>query len=53
MPYDPENTILKGILQTSVSIVGGFAVRAVLFEPPVAVGLAATGVFFSALVNFG
>lgn len=53
MPYDPENTILKGILQTSVSIVGGFAERAVLFEPPVAVGLAATGVFFSALVNFG
>lgn len=51
--YEPENTILKGILQTSVSIVGGFAVRAVLFEPPVAVGLAATGVFFSALVNFG
>lgn len=48
MPYDPENTILNGILQTSVSIVGGFAVRAVLFEPPVA-----TGVFFSALVNFG
>lgn len=53
MPYDPDNTILKGILQTSVSIVGGFAIRAVLFEPPVAVGLAATGVFFSALVNFG
>lgn len=53
MPYDPDHTILKGILQTSVSIVGGFAVRAVLFEPPVAVGLAATGVFFSALVNFG
>lgn len=53
MPYDPDNTILKGILQTSVSIVGGFAIRAVLFEPPVAVGLAATGVFFTALVNFG
>lgn len=53
MPYDPDNTILKGILQTSVSIVGGFAIRAVLFEPPVAVGLAATGVFFSALVSFG
>lgn len=56
MPYDPDNTILKGILQTSVSIVGGFAIRGALFEPPVAVGLvglAATGVFFSALVNFG
>lgn len=53
MPYDPDNTILKGILQTSVSIVGCFAIRAVLFEPPVAVGLAATGVFFSALVSFG
>lgn len=53
MPYDPDNTILKGILQTSVSIVGGFAIRTVLFEPPVAVGLAATGVFFTALVNFG
>lgn len=46
MPYDPDNTILKGILQTSVSIVGGFAIRGALFEPPVAVGLAATGVFF-------
>lgn len=53
MPYDPDNTILKGILQTSVSIVGGFAIRGALFEPPVAVGLAATGIFVSALVNFG
>lgn len=53
MPYDPDNKILKGILHSTVSIVGGFAIRAALFEPPVAVGLAVTGVIFAGLLNFG
>lgn len=33
MSHDQDNMILKGIFQTSVSIVGGFAIRGPLFEP--------------------
>lgn len=33
MSHDQDNIILKGIFQSSVSIVGGFAIRGPLFEP--------------------
>lgn len=53
MPYDPENKILFGIIQTAVSIGGGFAIRGALFEPPVAVAVAVSGVIFTGLLNLG
>lgn len=53
MPYDPENRILFGIIQTAVSIGGGFAIRGALFEPPVAVAVAVSGVIFTGLLNLG
>lgn len=53
MPYDPENKILFGIIQTAVSIGGGFVIRGALFEPPVAVAVAVSGVIFTGLLNLG
>lgn len=53
LPYDPENKIIKGILFSAVSIVGGFVARALIFEPPVAVGVATFGIIFTGLLNFG
>lgn len=53
MPYDPDNKILKGFLFSAVSIVGGFVARALIVEPPVAVGVATVGIVFTGLLNFG
>lgn len=53
MPYDPDNSILVGLFQTAFSIMGGIAIRAYLFEPHIAIGVATLGVTFSGLSTFG
>lgn len=53
MPYDPENRILLGIIQTAVSIGGGLAFRGAIVEPPVAVAVAVGGVIFTGLLSYG
>lgn len=53
MPYDPENRILLGIIQTAVSIGGGLAFRGAIVEPPVAVAVAVGGVIFTGFLSYG
>lgn len=53
MPYDPENKILFGIIYSAVSVIGGVAITGVVCEPPVAAGVAASGVVLGVLINFG
>lgn len=53
MPFDPDNSILVGFFQTACSIIGGFAIQAYLFEPHIAIGIAALGVTVSGLSTFG
>lgn len=53
MPYDPENKIIKGVVFSALSIAGGFVARALIFEPPVVVGVATFGIVFTGLLNFG
>lgn len=53
MPYDPEKKILFGMVCSAASVIGGVAITGVLCDPPVAAGVAASGVVVAGLVNFG
>lgn len=53
MPFDPDNSILVGFFQTACSIISGIAIRAYLFEPHIAIGIATLGVTVSGLATFG
>lgn len=53
MPNDPDEQIRHGIIQTTVSAVGLFAIKAAFFNPTLAVGIAISGVIFAGLLNFG
>lgn len=53
MPFDPENKILFAMVLSTASVIGSAAITGVLCEPPVAVGVAVSGIVFTALVDFG
>lgn len=53
VPFDIDNKIVKGVLRSAASVAGGIAIRLLLLEPKIALGVAATGVVFTGLVTFG
>lgn len=53
VPFDLDNKIAKGVLRSAASIAGGIAIRVLLLEPKIALGVAATGLVFTGLVTFG
>lgn len=53
MPFDPENKILFAMVLSTASVLGGAAITGVLCEPPIAVGVALSGIVFTGLLDFG
>lgn len=53
MPFVPENKILFAMVWSTASVIGGAVITGVLCEPPVAVGVAVSGIVFTSLVDFG
>lgn len=52
-PFDIDKKFLKSALQVAVSIAGGVALRVLLFEPKIAIIVAASGFLITSLANFG
>lgn len=52
-PFDIDQKFLKSALQGAVSIAGGVALRVLLFEPKIALTVAASGLLITSLANFG
>lgn len=53
MHYNPENTNFIRLSGSIISVVGGCVFGGLILQPPVAVGVAVSGVVFSGLASYG
>lgn len=53
VPFYIDNKLIKVVIPSAVFIAGGVAIKGLLLQPKVALGVAATGVVFSGLAALG